>query len=156
MDIFFIFARLLARSSDQLNRRMKKDIPQKEVDQLAIAIAPRNGHSEDDELWDTFLINLHEESISSVLVSSKGYGEIGGEKMATTTLRHFFEEIGPLQMVPIEPIQPTLFQLTNEFWVSFVHEEYMYDKKYVVAKGSIHESKLTAIPFSDRQGIIIR
>jgi hypothetical protein len=57
-------------------------------------------------------------------------------------------------MVPIEPIQPSLFQLTNEFWVSFVHEEYMYDKKYVFEKGTIHESKLTDIPFSDRQGVI--
>ncbi|PHN02673.1 hypothetical protein [Flavilitoribacter nigricans] len=135
---------------------MKKDILQKEVDQLAVVIAPREDHSEKDELWDTFLVNLYDEPISSVLVSSKGYGEIEGEKMSTTTLRHFFEEIAPQQMVPIEPIQPTLFQLTNEFWVSFVHEGYMYDKKYVFAKGSIHESKVTKLPFSDRQGVMLK
>lgn len=135
---------------------MKKDILQKEVDQLAIVIAPRAGHSDTDELWDTFLVNLQDVPINSVLVSSKGYGEIDGEKMSTTTLRHFFEEIGAQQMVPIEPIQPSLFQLTNEFWVSFVHEDYMYDKKYVIDKGFIHESKVTDIPFSDRQGVVIK
>lgn len=135
---------------------MKKDILQKEVDQLAIVVAPRTNQPGNDELWDTYLINLYDEPISSVLVSSKGYGEIDGEKMSTTTLRHFFEEIGPRQMVPIEPIQTTLFQLTNEFWVSFVHEEYMFDKKYVFTQGSIHESKLTEIPFSDRQGVMMK
>lgn len=135
---------------------MKKDILQKEVDQLAIVVAPRTNQPGNDDLWDTYLINLYDQPINSVLVSSKGYGEINGEKMSTTTLRHFFEEIGPRQMVPIEPIQTTLFQLTNEFWVSFVHDDYMYDKKYVFAKDSIHESKLSEIPFSDRQGVMMR
>lgn len=135
---------------------MKKDILQKEVDQLAIVVAPRTDNEENSELWDTFLINLHSEPINSVLVSSKGYGEVDGEKLTTTTLRHFFEEIPPQQLVKIEPIQPSLFQLTNEFWVSFVHQEYMYDKKYVFDKGSIHTGNITDIPFSDRQGVMIR
>lgn len=135
---------------------MKKDILQKEVNQLAIVISPRPEDTENSELWDTFLVNLHEEPISSVLVSSKGYGEVDGEKMSTTTLRHFFEEIGPQQMVSIEPIQPSLFELTNEFWVSFVHQDYMYDKKYIFARGTIHESKFTDIPFSDRKGVMMK
>lgn len=135
---------------------MKKDILQKEVDQLAIVVAPRMESDDNSELWDTFLINLHDEPIKSVLISSKGYGEVDGEKMSTTTLRHFFEEIAPQQMVQIEPIQPSLFQLTNEFWVSFVHREYMYDKKYIFVKGAIHKSKITDIPFSDRQGVMVK
>lgn len=135
---------------------MKKDILQKEVDHLAIVVAPRHNDPENSDLWDTFIINLYDEPISSVLISSKGYGEINGEQMSTTTLRHFFEEIPPREMVQIEPIQTSLFQLTNEFWVSFVHQEYMYDRKYVFAKGSIHESKITDIPHSDLQGVMIR
>lgn len=135
---------------------MKKDILQKEVDQLAIVVAPRNDQPQNDELWDIYLINLYDEPISSVLVSSKGYGEINGEKMSTTTLRHFFEEVAPGQMVPIEPMQPALFQLTNEFWVSFQYQDFMYDKKYVFAEGSIHKSKVTDLPHSDRQGIMMK
>ena len=135
---------------------MKKDILQKEVDQLAIVISPRDEQAENNDLWDTFLVNLRDEPITSVLISSKGYGEINGEEVSTTTLRHFFEEIGPQQLVQIEPMQPRLFELTNEFWVSFVHQEYMYDKKYVIDKGTIDKEKIDTIPFSDRQGVMIK
>ena len=67
---------------------MIKDIPQLKVEDVAIAIVPRDG--EDDELWDAFLVNLKEVPIANVLISSNGYGEVSGEKRKTTTLRHFF------------------------------------------------------------------
>lgn len=137
---------------------MKKDIPFHKVENLAIAIVPRTEEefSEEEELWDTYLINLKEEPIKSVLISSRGYGELNGEKMRTTTLRHFFDEIGPRQIVQIEPIQTKLFGLTNEYWVSFVYDDYMYDKKYVFVTGSIDESHFTRIPFLERRGVMIR
>jgi len=122
---------------------------------MAIAIVPREDVVE-DELWDTYLINLRKEPIKSVLISSRGYGEIEGERMRTTTLRHFFDEIGPEQIVPIEPIQTKLFNITNEYWVSFVHDDYMYDKKYVFVNGSIDESHFTTNPFLDKKGVMIR
>ncbi len=135
---------------------MKKDIPQHRVEDVAIAVVPRENKLEEEDLWDTYLINLKEEPITTVLVNSRGYGEIDGEKMRTTILRHFFEEIGPLRVVQIEPIQKKLFDLTNEYWVSFVYEEYMYDKKYVFVKGSISKTNFTRIPFINRMGVMIR
>lgn len=134
---------------------MKKDIPQYRVEDIAIAVVPRASDVE-EELWDTYLINLKEEPITTVLVNSRGYGEIDGEKMRTTILRHFFEEIGPLRVVQIEPIQTKLFDLTNEYWVSFVYNDYMYDKKYVFVKGSISKTNFTRIPFINRMGVMIR
>ena len=59
-------------------------------------------------------------------------------------------------MVKIEPIQVKLFGLTNEYWVSFTHDEYMYDKKYIFVNGSIVEENFTRIPFINRQGVMIR
>ncbi len=136
---------------------MMKDIPNYKVEDLAIAIVPRKKEEENSEqLWDTYLINLKEAPITSVLVNSRGYGEIEGEKMRTTILRHFFEEIGPLRCVQIEPIQTKLFDLTNEYWVSFVQDEYMYDKKYVFVQGSITTDNLTTVPFINRKGVMIR
>jgi hypothetical protein len=136
---------------------MKKDIPQYKVEDLAIAIVPRQTEVlEEEELWDTYIINLKKEPIKSVLISSRGYGEINGEKMRTTTLRHFFDEIGPKTCMQIEPIQTKLFQLTNEYWVSFVYDDYMYDKKYVFVKGSIEEAHFTTIPLINRKGVMIR
>lgn len=137
---------------------MKKDIPNYKVEDVAIAIVPRKNEDGtlDEELWDTYLINLKEDSITTVLINSRGYGNIEGEKMRTTVLRHYFEEIGPLNVVKIEPIQTKVFNLTNEYWVSFVHDDYMYDKKYVFVKGSIRKENFTTIPFLNRKGVMIR
>ena len=135
---------------------MMKDIPNLKVEDIAIAVVPRDADILEEELWDTYLINLKEEPITNVLINSRGYGEIEGEKMRTTTLRHFFEEVGPLEVVQIEPIQVKLFGLTNEYWVSFVLEEHMYDKKYVFVTGSITQDHFTTIPFINRKGVMIR
>ena len=132
---------------------MKKDIPQHKVQDLAIAIVPGD---KDENLWDTYIINLKDEPIKSVLINSRGYGELEGEEIKTTVLRHFFEEIGPLQIAKIEPIQTKLFNIANEYWVSFQYDGYMYDKKYVFVKGSISEINFTPIPFINKKGVMIR
>ena len=75
---------------------MKKDIPQKKVEDLAIAVIPRDG-----DLWDVYVINLKDEPIKNVLINSKGYGSINNEAVQTTVLRHFFPSIGPLQLYKI-------------------------------------------------------
>jgi len=137
---------------------MKKDIPNYKVEDIAIAVVPRKKEDGtiDEELWDIYLLNLKEEAITTVLINSRGYGSIGGDRIRTTVLRHYFEEIGPLQVVKVEPIQTKVFGLTNEYWVSFVHEEYMYDKKYVFVKGSINRENFTTIPFLNEKGVMIR
>ncbi len=132
---------------------MKKDIPQHRVEDLAIVIIPGE---KDENFWDVFVMNLRDEPIKNVLINSKGYGEVDGEKIETTILRHFFEEIGPLKMEKIEPIQTKFFDITNEYWVSFQYNNYMYDKKYVFVKGSISEINFTSIPFVKKRGVMIR
>ncbi len=137
---------------------MKKDIPIHKVEDLAIAIAPRENNipNDEEELWDVFLLNLKDDAINGVLINSRGYGSVNGEQQRTTVLRHFFEEIEPLACVQIEPIQVKLFNLTNEYWVSFVYKGYMYEKKYIFVQGSIEESHFTTIPFLNRKGVMIR
>lgn len=132
---------------------MKKDIPQHKVQDLAIAIVPGE---EDENLWNTYILNLKDEPITSVLINSRGYGELEGEDIKTTVLRHYFEEIGPLEVKIIEPIQTKLFNIANEYWVSFQYGGYMYDKKYVFVKGSISEINFTPIPFLNKRGVMIR
>ena len=137
---------------------MKKDIPQPKVSHLAIAVVPRPRPlvPEEIELWDCYLINLREEPIQNVLISSKGYGEVDGERLSTTTLRHFFEEIPPRSVHKIEPIQTKLFNITNEYWVSFNHGDHMYDKKYVFVKGSITDENFTKVPLVEKRGVMIK
>jgi hypothetical protein len=135
---------------------MKKDIPELKVEDLALVIAPRGDDAQNEELWDTFLINLKEEAIQNVMISSWGYGELDGREMKTTTLRHFFEQIGPLSIHPIEPILTKAFSLTNEYWVSYTFEGQMYDKRYIFVVGSIEPTNFTPIPFLNRRGVMIR
>jgi hypothetical protein len=132
---------------------MKKDIPKHKVEDLAIAVVP---NEEDTSIWDSYIINLRDEPIKSVLINSRGYGEIDGEPKQTSVLRHFFEQLGPLAVAKIEPIPETLFQLTNEYWVSFQFDGYMYDKKYIFVRGSIDPVNFTTIPFINKKGVMIR
>ncbi|MBL7826343.1 MAG: hypothetical protein JNJ57_06915 [Saprospiraceae bacterium] len=136
---------------------MKKDIEQRKVDDLIIAVAPRlPGEEGYEDFWDAYILNLKDEPIRSVLVNSTGYGEINGEMRRTSSLRYFWEILGPLQLEKIEPIQITLFHLAHEFWVSFSFDEYLYDKKYVFVPGSLDDRNFTEIPFLGRQGVMIR
>ena len=136
---------------------MMKDIPFQKVEDLAVAIVPRTNDDEDaDMFWDTYLINFKEEPLRSVLINSRGYGEIDSEIRKTTTMRYFFETIGPMEVIKIEPIQTDLFKLVNEYWVSFSLNNYLYDKKYVFVQGSLDERYFTTIPFLQRQGVMIR
>jgi hypothetical protein len=117
---------------------MMKDIPRYKMKNIALAVVPRQQTSPGEE------------------VNSRGYGDIEGEKRRTTILRHFFERIEPFCAVQIEPIQTKLFDMTNEYWVSFVHDDYMFDKKYVFVKGSIRPEHFTNIPILNRPGVMIR
>ncbi len=136
---------------------MKKDIPVLKVEDLAIAVVPRLAHEEDhDYFWDAYLLNLKDESIRSVLVNARGYGEIDGETRKTSAMRYFWEEIGPLEIVKIEPVPIDVIVLANEYWVSFSFHDYLYDKKYVFVPGSLDAMNFTDIPFLDRKGVMIR
>lgn len=136
---------------------MKKDIEIRKVEDLAIAIVPRQPDEEGfEEFWDAYIINLKDEPIRSVLVNAKGYGEVDGEMRRTSSMRYFWEIIGPLELEKIEPIHIGLFDIASEYWVSFSHDDYLYDKKYVFVQGSLESANFTEIPFLDRKGVMIR
>jgi len=134
---------------------MKRDIPVRKVEDLAMAMVPRNDDVNDD-LWDVYIINLKDQPIRSVLINSKGYGKIDGDAKETATFRHFYEEISPQSAEQVEAIIKKVFQLTNEFWVSFSFDNYLYDKKYVFVRGIQDESLFTDIPLIEKRGIMIK
>ena len=134
---------------------MKRDIPVKKVADLAVAMVPRNDDIH-DELWDVYIINLKNQPIRSVLINSKGYGKIDGDERHTATFRHFYEEIAPNSAEQLEAVIKKVFQLTNEFWVSFSFDNYLYDKKYVFVRGVQDEQFFTEIPVLGRRGIMIK
>jgi hypothetical protein len=90
-----------------------------------------------------------------VLVTSTGYGELNEEKVRTSTLRHFLDEVAPKSFVKIEPIIEEVFGINNEYWLSFYLNKTMYDKRYVFLAESITEANFTTIPIMNKKGVMI-
>ena len=133
---------------------MKKDIPFPKVEDIALAVVKEKDDITD--VWNVYLINMKPTDIKGVLVASKGYGEKDGEKIKTSTLRHFFDQIPPTSFVKIEQIMDNLLGISNEFWVSFYLGTTIFDKKYVFLAESIQEANLTNVPILNKQGVIIK
>ena len=133
---------------------MKKDIATPEVTDVAVAVVPRNDAGE--ELWDIHLLNLGDQPLENVLITSQGYGSIDGVDKTTTVLRHFHQSLGARKAVKIEPIQPALFNINNEYWVSFNRGDHMLDKRYTFAAGTISDTALTTLPILDRPGVLMQ
>lgn len=134
---------------------MNKDIPFKKVEEVAIAILPELTDLGQEE-WSVYLLNLKDEPIQTVLVSSTGYGEIDDRKVKTSTLRQLLGDIPPKYFIKIELIDQQLFSISNEFWISFWYHGNLYDKKYVFVSESIIESNFTEIPLINKRGVMIK
>ena len=93
---------------------MKKDIDFHPVTGIKLAIAREmvNGMEE----WGVFIINLNLIELNTVMITSKGYGMIDGEEKKTSVLRHMIQKLGQESIAKIEPIDPDLFVLNNEYW----------------------------------------
>ena len=134
---------------------MLKDIPQLRVVDVAVAIIPEKNELE-QEVWNAYIVNLKDELIEGVLVTSCGYGEIKGENVKTSTLRHFLDEVEPNSFKLIEPIITDVLELSNEYWVSFYHHSKIFDRKYLFGPGSIKEELFTQIPLINKSGVMIK
>ena len=133
---------------------MLKDIQTREVKDIAIAILPI-AHNPEATEWDVFLINLQSEPITDILVSSRGYGELNGEKTQTSVLRHYFEKLDAVSSLKVELIQTAVFPLNNEYLLTFKQHDFLFDKRYVFPADSIKEENFTEIPLLNRPGILI-
>ncbi|REJ80183.1 MAG: DUF4909 domain-containing protein [Bacteroidetes bacterium] len=134
---------------------MLKDIPQLVVEKIVLAVV----QEQDDlgnNIWNVYLVNLYDEEIDGVLVSSKGYGHYEGRDVKTTVLRHLIGRVGSHDYAKIETLMDNLLGLSNEYWVSFYKDKHMYDKKYVFLPESIREENLTKIPVLNKPGVMIR
>lgn len=128
---------------------MKKDIEFPENKNLHIAIA------QDGELWEVVLINNGQEHLRNILVASTGYGlNEQGEKIQTSTLRHFFEELSSEQFLIVEKIDPAIFHLTNEYWVSYWIQDRLYDRCFLFVPESINTNNLVEISILGRKAVL--
>jgi hypothetical protein len=130
---------------------MINDIEFPEVRNVTIAVVKEDLA---ENPWKVYLINKNQVPIENTLVSSKGYGEMEGEKQKTSILRHFLETIPPNNSALIEPIDPAVFHLNNEYWVSYYIGREIYDKRFLFVPDTICESNITFIKDLDKEGVL--
>jgi hypothetical protein len=130
---------------------MKKDIDFSPVTGVELVIT--QSENEGNAQWDVYLINKNLIELTTVMITSKGYGRIDGEEKQTSVLRHMIEKVEEQSYARIEPIQPELFQLNNEYWVSYFILDQVFDKKFVFVPDSIQEENLQYIPELDLMGV---
>ena len=134
---------------------MRVDITIPKVENIALAIVREENNLNEWE-WNAYVINLKNQEIEGVLVTSKGYGKKDGEKVKTSVIRHFLDKIAANSFKKIEPIQKELFGLNNEYWLSFYNNSVMYDKKFVFLAESVQNDHLIKVPIINKLGVMIK
>lgn len=134
---------------------MKADLPENIVEDVAIAIVLM-GETPEVKSWNVYVVNFKNEAITNVLITSKGYGEKDGRQVKTSLLRHFIGDLVPKSYAGVEAIDPAVFGLTNEYWLSYYLNGNIYDKKFIFLPESIVDSNLIRIPILNKPGVMIK
>ncbi|MBS1680917.1 MAG: hypothetical protein JST48_04325 [Bacteroidetes bacterium] len=132
---------------------MIKDIAIPEVKNVTLAVVREKNRINQDE-WKIYLINKNDFPIENTLVASSGYGEKDGEAQRTSTLRHFLETVAAKSWAVVESIDPKVFHLNNEYWVSYYIGSQIYDKRFVFVPDTICEANLVFIKEIEKEGVL--
>ena len=134
---------------------MKEELKGPKVENVSVAVTEEL--IENEKSYYAYLINLRDDIMEGIIISSTGYGENTqtGETIKTSTLRHCIEVLLPNEVAKIEPIMPEVFGLSNEYWVSFWVDGVMYDKRFVFPAESISSKNMSKIHLLGKKGVII-
>ena len=129
---------------------MKRDINFDPVAGVYIAIVPDQQETdpaaESQPLWTVYLLNDNSFELENVLISAEGYGtQPSGETVRTSTLRYHFAQVGAQSATPVELIDPAVFHLTNQYWVSYYVASRIFDKKFIFVPGAIEVENLSRL-----------
>ncbi|TGE19634.1 hypothetical protein [Hymenobacter elongatus] len=136
---------------------MKEHITFDPVEGVSIAVVPDEAAATEEGKagWQVYLLNHNPYPLSNVIISSNGYGiQSNGESVRTSTLRHVLLEVAPQVAIPIEPIDPDLFHLNNQYWVSYYRGPQIFDKKFIFVPDSIVPANLIQIALLGREGVL--
>ncbi|MCD9016438.1 hypothetical protein [Parachryseolinea silvisoli] len=131
---------------------MMKDIEIPEVKNVTLAVARQRTEGQDE--WRVYLINNNDVPIENTLVASQGYGEKDGEQQRTSVLRHFLDTIAEHAAILIEPIDPSVFHLNNEYWVSYYIGRQIFDKRFIFVPDAIREENISFIKELEMEGVL--
>jgi len=135
---------------------MREELKGPTVENVSIALVEIPLENNEKE-YIVYLLNLRDDIMEGIIVASSGFGvnPKTGEEVKTSTLRRGIELMLPNEAARIEPIMPNLFDLTNEYWVSFWVNDVMYDKRFQFIPGSIKQEDFKLIELLGHKGILL-
>ena len=135
---------------------MKKDIYIPEVKDVYVA-AVLEEHLDGDDVWDIYFINNKDEALEGVLVTSRGYVDSEkGIETVSSTLRHKLGNLQPKSAAKIEIIDSQVFEIYNEYWVTFFCAGKLLERKFIFGPYTIDKNFLEAVPVLTEKGILVK
>ncbi|WP_026998882.1 hypothetical protein [Eisenibacter elegans] len=133
---------------------MKKDIDFPAVTDVYIAVVRSEIQTEEE--WLVYLINNSATTLTHTFVAASGYGLSPDtqDQQTTSTLRHHFAEVAAYSATAIERIQPSVFHLQNQYWLSYYIEDKLYDQRFIFYPDSIQVAHLKPLPLMKSLGIL--
>ena len=131
---------------------MKKDIVVPEVENLHLAVTAEYNETFKGNDYYVYLINKSEEDLEMVLVLSRGTDE----KRQTSIMRHKIEKLPADSFAKVELMQEEVLDLDNSFKVTFFEGNRMFEKDFLLKKGSLKEGNLRQIKTLGKRGVLLK
>ncbi|MDC3351972.1 hypothetical protein OAV92_01880 [Crocinitomicaceae bacterium] len=143
--------------SNFAKKEMRKDIDIPVVEGISVAVVKELNEEKTAEVYNVYILNQKSEPIDDVLVSSRGYGQnkSTGEKITSSTLRHYIGTVKKKSFAKIEPIIEEVFGINNEYWVSFYVGSKIFDKKFIFLPETIVDENMVIVPLIEKTGVLI-
>lgn len=135
---------------------MRKDIEIPEVKDVEIAAVLEWNEDFMQDTWYAYLFNNTPDDLEAIMIISQAKGEIDGESRQSSLFRHAFPKLSPKESLKIELLDEAIFQLDNEFMLSYFSKGTLFDKKYTLKAGSITKEAIAALKNSDKKGILAK
>ncbi len=129
---------------------MKKDIQIPKVTGVEIAVVYEYNDLYKSNDWNIYIINKNNLDLEMVVVVSKGFNET----KETSVIRKKIPLLMANSFSKLEWVQPELFDLTNQFQVTFFLNNTLYDKTYFFEKNTVKNTVLKLIPELNRLGVL--
>lgn len=131
---------------------MKKDIEIPKVEGVYIAVVNEYNEVYQSDDWNAYIVNDKDVDLEVVLIVSNGYSE---EKI-TSTFRKKLDKLPAKSYAKIELMPEELFELNNQFKVTFFQDNQMFDKTYLFRKNTINKKALQPIPLMKARGVLVK
>ncbi len=131
---------------------MRKDIEIPEVENLFLAVTEEYNETFKGTDYYAYLVNQREADLEMVLVLSGG----SDNKRRTSTMRHKIDKLPAQSFARVELMQEEVLALDNSFKVTFFEGNRMFEKDFLLKKGTLKEGNLRHIEILGKRGVLLK